>query len=278
MSVAGPVTPTLAHIPINQDLKSRLAGIEQRSGGRLGVAVLYTGTGKLVTHRGDERFPMCSTFKASTTALVLQRVDQGFEQQDRRIIIHEKDLLQYAPVAKLHVGGEGLSITELCVAAMTVSDNTAANLLVASCGGPSAITRFWRSIGDVDSRLDRIEPDLNEGKPGDPRDTTTPTAMLEDLHKFVFGNVLKPKSRAQFTKWLLENKTGAPRLRAGLPRDWKVGDKTGSGHKTTNDIAVLWPPNRKPILVTAYLTNASESNSHRDAILAEVGHAIANSI
>jgi beta-lactamase class A len=258
-------------------LEARLAELDKRSGGRLGCAVLNTSTGAVIAHRGDERFPMCSTFKASAAAFVLHRVDRRLERLDRRIVFSQSDVLSYAPVTKLHVGGDGMSVADLCAAAITVSDNTAANLLLASFGGPAALTKFWRSIGDTVTRLDRTEPELNEATPGDPRDTTSPAAMLENLRKFVLGDVLAPASRQLFSKWLVANTTGDTRLRAGFPRDWIIGDKTGSGaHGTSNDIAVLWPPSQKPFVVSVYLTQSRGSEDTRNAILADVGRALAS--
>jgi beta-lactamase class A len=222
---------------------------------------------------------MCSTFKASAVAFVLQRCDRRAERLDRRIVFSERDILSYAPVTKLHVGGDGMPVADLCAAAITVSDNTAANLLLASFGGPAALTNFWRAIGDTVTRLDRTEPELNEGTPGDPRDTTSPAAMLENLRKFVLGDVLAPASREMFSKWLVANTTGNTRLRAGFPRNWVIGDKTGSGaHETSNDIAVIWPSSRKPFVVAAYLTQGPGSDDARNAILADVGRAVADEI
>lgn len=226
----------------------------------------------------DERFPMCSTFKFLVTTFVLKRVENKQEHLDRRITYTKADLMSYAPVAEKHVNS-GMTIAELCEAAMTLSDNTAANLLLASFGGPPALNNFLRSIGDSTTRLDRTEPALNEAVPGDPRDTTTPNAMLEDLHRILFGNVLDFSSRTQLIDWMVANKTGDARLRAGLPHTWKVGDKTGTGdHGTTNDIAVLWPPHHAPVLVTAYLTQTNLNDAGRNAILADVARAIADTI
>ena len=270
------LTSSLAWGSNGERLKAQLAEIDQRSGGRLGCAVLDTSTGAAVAHRGDERFPMCSTFKASAVAFVLQRVDRREERLDRRIVFSARDMLSHAPVTKLHVGGDGMPVADLCAAAITQSDNTAANLLLASFGGPAALTSFWRSIGDAVTRLDRIELELNEGKPGDERDTTSPAAMLENLRKFVLGDVLARPSRKMFTGWLIANTTGDARLRAGMPRDWKIGDKTGTGgHQTSNDIAVIWPMHRKPFVVAAYLTEGRGSDEDRERVLADVGRAVA---
>jgi beta-lactamase class A len=141
-----------------------------------------------------------------------------------------------------------------------------------SFGGPPALTAWLRSIGDAVTRLDRREPDLSEAKPGDPRDTTTPVEMLNALRKIVLGDVLSPVSRRQLVAWMIDNRTGGRRLRAGVPQGWRVADKTGSGaHHTTNDIALIWPPDRAPILVTAYYTEANASDAECETILREVG-------
>ncbi len=256
-------------------LGASLAKIETDGGGRLGVAVLDTGSGALAGHRLDERFPMCSTFKALTAAAILARVDAGKEQLSRRIRVEPKDILSYAPVSKRHVGAE-MSVAELCEAMVTLSDNTAANILLASMGGPSAITEYARSLGDELTRLDRIEPDLNESTPGDPRDTTTPAAMAKNLKALATGTALSAGSRDQLIAWLVGCKTGDTKIRAGLPKSWRVGDKTGSGsHGSTNDVAVIWPEGRPPVIVAVYLTETAAPDDKRNAAHAAVGHAVA---
>jgi beta-lactamase class A len=257
-------------------LDDKLSQLEAASGGRLGVAVLDTGSGARSNHRGDERFPLCSTFKLLASAAVLKRVEQGREHLDRRVTFLASDIVVNSPMTKDRVGGAGMTMAELCEAAMTLSDNTAGNLLLASIGGPQALTAYARSIGDATTRLDRIEPDLGEAVPGDPRDTTTPTAMLGNLRTLVFGDALAPGSREQLIRWLRANRTGDTRLRAGLPAGWQCGDKTGSGeHGATNDVGVLWPPQGAPIIVTIYLTETSAEPGRRNAALAEVGRAVA---
>jgi beta-lactamase class A len=168
-----------------------------------------------------------------------------------------------------------MSVSDLCEAAVTRSDNTAANLLLASLGGPSAFNAYARSINDRVTRLDRIEPEMSESTPGDPRDTTTPRATIGNLQKLILGNALSPNSRTLLTGWIVGNKTGDERLRAGLPHGLKVGDKTGSGdHGTTNDIAVLWPPHQKPVIIAVYLTGSTLSSAGRNATIASVGRLI----
>lgn len=260
---------------LSDKLPDALARIEAESGGRLGVAVFDSLTGARSGHRVDERFPMCSTFKLLAVAAVLSRADAGQERLDRRIPIRAGDILSYAPVTKERIGDAGMSIRELCEAAMTVSDNTAANLLLASLGGPAGVTAYARSIGDAVTRLDRIEPGLNEAIPGDPRDTTTPAAMASDIHSLVLGSVLSAEAKDLLTGWLQHNKTGDHRLRAGVPNGWRIGDKTGSGERgTSNDIGIVWPPDRAPVIVTIYLTESTAASEQREATLASVGRAV----
>lgn len=256
-------------------LAPELARIEAGSGGRLGVAVLDGTTGERAGHRADERFPLCSTFKLLAAAAVLARVDAGRERLDRRVVFARSDLVTYSPVTERRVG-EGMALDEVCEAAMTLSDNTAGNLLLAALGGPAGLTAALRTLGDGVTRLDRIEPDLNEALPDDPRDTTTPAAMLANLDRLLLGDALTPASRERLTGWLVANRTGDARLRAGLPREWRVGEKTGTGERgTTNDAGLAWPPGRGPVLVAAYLTGTAAPIDARNATLADVGRAVA---
>jgi beta-lactamase class A len=256
--------------------QQQIRQIEADSGGRLGVSVLDTHSGLAYAYRGDERFPMCSAFKFLAAALVLSRVDQGQEQLSRRIAVQASDIVPYSPITQPRVGGLPMTVAELCEATVTLSDNAAGNLLLKSFGGPQGLTAYARSLGDEFTRLDRIEPDLNEATPGDPRDTTTPDAMLRAMQKIVLGRALTPASREQITRWLIDNKTGDKKLRAGLPAGWQVGDKTGGGgYGTNNDIGVLWPPGRAPVLVTCYLTQSSANLGVRDRAISEVGRVAA---
>jgi beta-lactamase class A len=249
MVLGAAVAPAAADAP-KERLERELATIEQQSGGRLGVAVLDTASGLRAGVRADERFPMCSTFKCLAAAAVLERVDRGQSRLDQVIRFAAKDVVANSPMTKDHVAS-GMTLADICAAALTLSDNTAGNMLLREIGGPAGLTRFARSLGDEVTRLDRWEVELNEAIPGDPRDTTTPAAMLKNLQRLILGDALSKESRQKLTDWMLANKTGDARLRAGLPRDWRVADKTGAGERgTTNDIGVLWPPGRKPILVT----------------------------
>lgn len=254
----------------------RLAAIEARLGGRLGVAALDTHSGAHVEHRAAERFPMCSTFKFLLVAAILSRVDAHREELDRFLPYTKADLLDYAPIAQAHVQEGGMTISMLCAAAIEYSDNTAANLLLATLGGPPGVTAYARSLGDPVTRLDRDEPSLNTALAGDPRDTTTPSAMLDDMRKLLINpGALSSDARNVLGAWMIGNATGAAGLRAGLPSAWRVGQKTGSGRNgSTNDIAVCWPPHRAPILVTAYFTGSSASSADCSAGLAEVGRMV----
>ncbi|WP_127169271.1 class A beta-lactamase [Xanthomonas sp. BRIP62415] len=258
------------------ELREAWAGIERRSGGRLGICLLDSATGRRIGQREDERFPLCSTFKFVLAAAVLQRVDKGELTLGKRVKIRAADMLEHAPVTERHVGGS-LSVAELCRATMIHSDNPAANLLFPLVGEPAGLTAFLRGIGDAHTRSDRHEPEMNRFAPGDPRDTTTPAAMAATLRTLLLGDALQPASRKQLTDWMIDNRTGDTCLRAGLPRGWNIGDKTGSnGSDTRNDIAILWQPGRQaPLLLTAYLNGATVDAAARDAALKAVAAAVA---
>ncbi|MEG6509058.1 class A beta-lactamase [Methyloligella sp. 2.7D] len=269
----GPARAAASALTSDDALSARLAEIEAASGGRLGVAVLDTGSGRLTAHRGDERFPMCSTFKLLAVAAVLHRVDEGEESLDRQILVPADGIQEYAPVTENHAG-EKMTLDALCEAVMAWSDNTAANLILTSLGGPEAATAYVRALGDDKTRIDRYEPDANIIASGDPRDTTTPIAMVRDLNRLALGDALSEKSRKQLTAWLIANETGKDRLRAGLPDGWRAGDRTGTGPDgTSNDVAICWPPDRPPLLIAAYLTASPEDRPARDSVLAAVGKA-----
>ncbi|GAB2786690.1 class A beta-lactamase [Halomonas shantousis] len=272
--------PAVAIFPVSaqppqpgQAIEARLAELERAHGGRLGVAMMNVATGRQAGHRADERFLLTSTAKVLAAALVLSRVERGEERLDRRVVYSHQDLVTWSPVTEHHVGGSGMTVAALCEAAITQSDNTAGNLLLASFGGPSALTAHARSLGDDVTRFDRIEPDLNEHEhAGDERDTTTPAAMSKNFHELFVGEALSKASRAQLAAWLIANKTGDARLRAGLPASWLVGDKTGTnGSGTSNDIAIAWPMDRGAVIVMAYCDMPSVSVEARNGIIAEVG-------
>jgi len=261
--------------PSNKTLYDYFNAIEKRTGGVLGVAAIDTTTGKTIDYHGEKRFAMCSTFKLLLVAAVLSRVDEKEDSLDRIISYQPSDLLDYAPITAKHIDKGGMKLSELCAAAIEYSDNTAANLLFKVIGGPGGLTAYIRSLGDSVTRFDRIEPFLNSNIQGDDRDTTTPKAMRDTILKLVIGNCLSPESRKQLEEWLIAFKTGSERLRAGIPSSWRVGNKTGTGlNGATNDVAVLWPPNRSPMIIAVYFTNAQVSAKECNAVIAEVGHII----
>ncbi len=254
----------------NTSLNDGVAQAEKQSGGRMGVALLDTGTGQIFGHRMDEPFPMCSTFKVLAVAAVLSRVDEGREQLQRSVPVRQADILKYAPIASKHIGA-GMTIAELCEATITLSDNTAANLLLSSLGGPAAVTAFARRIGDPHTRIDRIEPALNEAAPGDLRDTTTPRAMARDLNSLVLGSALSAASRALLKDWMVRCQTGDKKIRSAVAKDCLVADKTGSGDQnTSNDIGIIWPGKLAPVVLTIYLTGSKfDSADQQSSMIAE---------
>lgn len=260
------------------NLPAAFAQLEETNGGRLGVAVLDTATGERSDYRGDERFPMCSTFKFLLASSVLQRVDGHRESLNRAIAIPAKPLLFNSPLTEPRAAGT-MTIAALCHAALTRSDNTAANLLLETIGGPRGVTSFSRSIGDTVTRLDRMETSLNESLAGDPRDTTSPTVMAGDLESVVLGTVLSVPSRNQLTSWMEANLTGLERLRSKLPAGWRAADKTGSnGEHTSNDIAIFWLAGKQPVIVAAFITQCSGPESKRAGMLAEIGRLVRESL
>ncbi|HEV2621870.1 MAG TPA: class A beta-lactamase [Frateuria sp.] len=280
-SLLGALLPaTLAHAArgaAGTDPAVRLAALERRHGGRLGVAILDTGGGHRIAHRGGERFLMCSTFKVLAVAAVLARIDHGLERPERRVAFGRDALLGHSPITRLHTGEPGMRVDELCGATITVSDNAAANLLLSSLGGPQAVTAFARGLGDTVTRLDRTEPELNVGQPGDARDTTTPDAAVDALQRILLGDVLSDASRKRLLAWMRGCLTGTDRLRAGLPAGWSAGDKTGSGPAgESNDVAILFPPHRPPLLVAAYYVAPAADATVRSMVLAEVGRIAAS--
>jgi beta-lactamase class A len=235
------------------DGATRIAAIETRIGGRIGVAALDTSNSKRVDYRADERFAMCSTFKFLAAAAVLKRVDEKQANMERFVPYHAKQILEYAPVTKEHLKEGGTTLGALCAAAIEQSDNTAGNLLLDAIGGPSGLTNFVRDLGDSITRLDRSEPELNSAILGDERDTTTPAAICSDMQRLLLADALSESSRRQLEQWLKHNETGGLVIRAGVPKTWSVGDKTGRGaNGAMNDIAIIRPPDRAPILLVIY--------------------------
>lgn len=274
----GPAAPAAADIS-RPSASSRIAAIEARLGGRVGVSAIDTGSNAEINHRAQERFAMASTFKWLLAAGVLKRCEGGLNL-DAVMYFTPSDLLPNSPVTGGQIsattGMGSLSVEQLCEAIVTVSDNTAANLLLVPMFGPEGFTRFLRESGDPHTRLDRVEPDLNENRPNDPRDTTLPHAMAHSLRRLLTTDeVLSPDSRARLIGWMEKASTGLDRLRAGFPDGWRAGDKTGTGgNGSHNDCCIAWPPGRSPIVIASYLSESTAPNIDKAAAHAEIARII----
>ncbi|MFT8422569.1 MAG: class A beta-lactamase [Gluconacetobacter sp.] len=267
------VSPACARAPA----EGAIAAYERATGGRVGVFALNIASGKRFAWRQSERFVMCSTFKASLAACVLARVDRGNADLDEVIAFTAADIGEmYAPVAKENLGRGAMSVREMCAGAVEFSDNVCANKLLTRIGGPAALTRFWRSIGDDVTRLDDVEPFLNRTPLGGVRNTTTPLAMAGIARRLVLGDVLSEGSRAMLKTWLVDCQTGKNRLRAGLPGQWVVGDKTGNnGKDAAGDIAIAWPGVGGPIVMVVYTRGGAPDDAQFAALFAGIGRHVA---
>lgn len=284
---ASPAPQMSAPVGVKPVSGTKFAAIEQRIGGRVGVCGLDVESGVVIGHRQRERFAMASTFKWLLAAAVLWNHQADPAVLDgQRIVFRERDLLGHAPAAReamesstQSLGGErvaGMTLAKLCQAAVEVSDNTAANLLLDNIGGPGVLTVFLRASGDEFTRLDRFEPDLNENAPGDARDTTTPEAMARIMARLLATDeVLVKRSRDVLLGWLRASSTGLDRLRAGLPAEWNAGDKTGTGgNGAHNDVAIAFPLGRKPIVIASYLSESAADNAVKAAAHADVARIV----
>ncbi|WP_411094965.1 Exo family class A beta-lactamase [Streptomyces sp. 021-3] len=264
------------------DAERRLAGLERASGARLGVYAYDTGSGRTVAYRADELFPMCSVFKTLSSAAVLRDLDRNGEFLSRRIFYTQDDVEQAdgAPeTGKPENLANGMTVEELCEVSITASDNCAANLMLRELGGPAAVTRFVRSLGDRVTRLDRWEPELNSAEPGRVTDTTSPRAITRTYGRLVLGDALNPRDRRLLTSWLLANTTSGDRFRAGLPDDWTLGDKTGAGrYGTNNDAGVTWPPGRAPIVLTVLTAKTEQDAARDDGLVADAARVLAETL
>lgn len=262
-AAVGIASPALAQIDV-------LSAMENRLGARIGVYAMTASGQRLYGFHANEWAPMCSTFKLPLAGAVLNRVDRNAEQLDRMVRISRNELLPVSPVTSAAVDNQ-VSVERLVAAALEDSDNTAANLLLRSVGGPRAFTGWLREIGDPSTRLDRYEPELNSALLGDQRDTTTPKTMAETTRRLLFGDVLSASSKERLAASMVASTTGLNLLRAGLPRDWRVGDKSGrGGNGSTNNVAVIWPPGEEPVIVAVYLADCAAPLSAREAAIAEI--------
>jgi beta-lactamase class A len=254
------------------------ADLERRAGGRLGVAAWRRGGTQALAWRGDERFPFCSTAKVMVAATVLTRAGREPGLLDARVRYKKSDLVSWSPVTERHVD-DGMTVADLCAAALQSSDNTACNLLLDRIGGPEAVTAFARRIGDTAFRLDRRETELNSAIPGDPRDTTTPRAMARSLEALLLEEALPPDARRRLLDWMLANTTGKERIQAGFPAAWRVADKTGTGAwGTTNDVGIVFPPQGQPVIVAIYYAG-SVPDAHSDSkVVADAAAIVAQAL
>lgn len=254
----------------------RFGELEQQlgPGGRLGFYALDVGSGRTLAHRADERFALCSTFKLLLAAAVLRQVDTGELELSHEVRFGRADIVEPAPAAlaalAAHADAKGagaMTVEDLCAAVIVEGDNTAANLLMPLVMGAEGLTYFLRARGDAITRLDRPEPDLNANLPDDPRDTTTPAAIVATMRRLLLGDVLAPSSRQRLVDWMIACKTGTTRLRAGLPAGWRCGDKTGAGgNGAVNDIAIVYPPSGGPLLLACYLSGGTVDTDTRHAV------------
>ncbi|PKM31097.1 MAG: hypothetical protein CVV07_02745 [Gammaproteobacteria bacterium HGW-Gammaproteobacteria-11] len=276
-----PVSTLTAATPeFGTALTDTVAFIEATTGGRVGVSITDLDSGLTWSHRSNERFPMASTFKAFSCAHLLALADKGEIDLDSRVQFEESDLQDYSPITQHRVGGNGMTLFELCAASTSLSDNTAANLTLQNTGGPPAFTQFMRSIGDNTTRLDRYEPDLNYVGPGEEQDTTSPASAAKSLQTLLLGNSLSNNSREQLKTWLINNEVGGPLLRASLPDGWQIADRTGAGgYGTRGIVAVIWPQGSAatthgPVVAAVYLTGTTLTLEERNAAIADIGRAL----
>jgi beta-lactamase class A len=255
-----------------------LKALHKRVGGRLGVHILDSQSGRRIAYDDDSRYAMASTFKLMLAAALLWQVDKKALTLEHELAISAEDVLPTSPdvEAKLKTGATSMSVRDLCAAIVVSSDNAAANILLKGIGGPSAFTTFMRSIGDEKTRLDRTELDLNANLPGDPRDTTTPRAMVDSMLRVFTQDVVTMRSRALLIDWMMRSRTGLDRVRAGIPPGWQVGDKTGTGMSgAVNDLALAWPPERRPILIAVYMSESKLPVKDLAAAHAAIGRLVA---
>ncbi|MCE4934234.1 class A beta-lactamase [Aliivibrio fischeri] len=266
----------LANNAIAGSLTQNIEAIELSSGGYIGVSVLNTETNKTWAYKGDQRFPMMSTFKTLACAKMLYDSSVGGIDKYKTTSITKEQIMPWSPVTEPLVD-HMITTKKACEATMLMSDNTAANIVLNEIGGPSSLTQFLRAIGDDKTRLDRIEPELNEAKNGDKRDTTTPVAMSKTLNALLFGNTLNPQDEQTLKSWMMNNKVSDPLLRSILPNNWSIADRSGAGGFGSRGItAAVWNDKHQPIIISIYLTQTKLDMAERNQVIVEVGNAIFN--
>jgi len=274
LALTTPAQALPAHAFDETKMRAAVQAEEATLSARVGMAV-RSGGGLVFDYRGDERFPLDSTHKAFSCAALLAKAEKGETSLQRRIVVVVTDLVPYSPVVEKNTAPASMSLAEHCAAALGFSDNTAANVVMGALGGPPGVTAFFRALGDETSRLDRMEPDLNEAAPDDPRDTTTPAAAAADLDKLLLGSALTPASHEQLKTWMRDDRVAGPLLRKTIPDDWRIADKTGSGgHGSRGIVAAMWPPHRDAIVVAIYMSDTPASMDARNAAIARLGEAL----
>ncbi|MGF1462518.1 MAG: class A beta-lactamase [Maricaulaceae bacterium] len=280
--VAAPLAVLSAATGVNaQDVLEAAKTIERDLDARVGVFLHDYETGRIISHNADERFPLNSTFKLLACGALLARVDAGRAELETPTAISPERLAPYSPVVKslVEAGRAFITLERACAAALSVSDNTAANRVLEAVGGPEGLTEFLRDVGDRVTRLDRREPDLNEAHPGDPRDTTTPRAIAQTARALIVGETLSAPSRAQLRIWLDDHQVADALFRAVLPANWSIHDRTGAGdYGSRSIVAVLYPPDRAPIATAVYIAKTTASFRERNAAIATVGQAIVSMV
>ncbi|WP_442852972.1 class A beta-lactamase [Bacillus sp. UNC41MFS5] len=261
--------------PVHQ-IHREFAELENKYDARLGVYAIDTGTHRTVSYRPKERFAYASTYKALAAGALLQHY--SIEQLDQLVTYKSEDIVSYSPVTQLHVD-TGMTLREVIEAAVRYSDNTAGNLLLEKLGGPEGFETALRQIGDNVTQVDRYEPDLNSAVPGDTRDTSTPKALATSLKAFAVSDLLPNEKRKILTDWMWGNSTGDALIRAGAPTGWEVDDKSGAGsYGTRNDIAIVWPPNRAPIVIAVLSSRDAQNATYDNALIAEAAKVALNAL
>ncbi|WP_336919857.1 PSE family carbenicillin-hydrolyzing class A beta-lactamase [Vibrio cholerae] len=257
-----------------QSVEQEIKGIESSLSARIGVAILDTQNGESWDYNGDQRFPLTSTFKTIGCAKLLYDAEHGKVNLNSTVEVKKADLVTYSPVLEKQVG-KPITLSDACFATMTTSDNTAANIVINAVGDPKSITDFLRQIGDKETRLDRVEPELNEGKLGDLRDTTTPNAITSTLNQLLFGSTLSEASQKKLESWMVNNQVTGNLLRSVLPVKWSIADRSGAGGFGARSItAIVWSEEKKTIIVSIYLAQTEASMAERNDAIVKIGRSI----
>ena len=247
--------------------------LEAKYDAQIGVYVLDTNDNSEIAYNADQRFAYCSTHKVLSVGALLQR--KSLDELGERRIYSAEEILPYSAITKAHVA-DGLTLAEICEAALRVSDNTAANLVIAELGGIDAFRDSLRAIGDDVTEPARLETELNIFSPDSPADTTTPRRLAKDLELYLLGDLLSDEKKSLLATWMSDNAITDDLIKAGVPKGWKVLDKSGAGinYVTRNDVAVIYPPNKKPIVVAIMTRRNEESARFDSALVAEVAEKI----